>query len=177
MLPTSYCTDHPAGSQHVWLFDTFALLGFTAVPKSAKMTTDYGDFVPSNGRVEFTNTGADSDTEQTIVLNIANDDTWEDTEELQISMDFHGSTPPSCHMFGELRKVTIIILDDDKPGKSKTNVTNETFRKVPVGGWLNFELQGFKVKISKKYGPSLEVTGTTAQICLHKATHYCTQGQ
>lgn len=105
-------------SVNIYIYISFALLAFTAIPKSAEATADYGDFIPMNGEVTFTNTGDPTDTEQEIVLNIANDNDWEDTEELQITMAFTNS-PPVCHMLGEVDKSTVVILDDDEPGKSK----------------------------------------------------------
>ncbi|XP_072042817.1 uncharacterized protein [Amphiura filiformis] len=75
-------------------------------------SADFSSFVPTNGRITF----AANEVAETIVLIINNDVNVEETEQLQISIDFldPSAAALSGHALGEISKATVNILDDEK---------------------------------------------------------------
>ncbi|XP_072023407.1 extracellular matrix protein 3-like, partial [Amphiura filiformis] len=82
-----------------------ATVTFTATDQSAKFGSDYGSFNPADGMVTF----LPNEDEQTIVLNITDDNIVEGTEQLEIRIEVNGST----NVLGQLDKATVTIFSED----------------------------------------------------------------
>ncbi len=88
----------------------------TAHQQTAEEDSDYINFSPS-ATVLF----GDGDEEKTVSLEIKDDEIWEHTEEVVISMAFQSESDAmdDGHYMGQLDKTTLNIIDDDAPGMSE----------------------------------------------------------
>ena len=84
--------------------------GVTTDPQSAASGTDYDALAAATNMVTF----AAGEESQTIDLTVKTDTVWEESEQLEVTL----SAPSEPrHALDELFKTTVVIEDDDTPGK------------------------------------------------------------